>query len=268
MLHGVTTTPDALSGRISSYHPNWRMSQRLPPRKDLAQRVKPMLPSMNLDCRAVLVVVGQTGRKKSHQRIMSSYLMNRSQWFSSFCQISEQPHLMLWCWLVTIMMILYINILYHRIYDSISIYYSFMSSHHLKKLLRLGRTFIFYHSHHSYFCQVSQLLVWKSLSPSRWWRHPGCTAIVCLHFFWCLKWRDPQNSLEIGWCPHFETHAHTHLATALMLGMAGLMKGPSQIVISCDDFEDVIIQKKGHRASWTCCISTVTYWHWTILMSH
>lgn len=34
------------------------------PRKDLAQRVKPMLPSMNLDCRAVLVVVGQTGRNK------------------------------------------------------------------------------------------------------------------------------------------------------------------------------------------------------------
>lgn len=133
MLHGVTTTPDALSGRISSYHPNWRMSQRLPPRKDLAQRVKPMLPSMNLDCRAVLVVVGQKGRNKSHQRIMSSYLMNRSQWFSSFCQISEQPHLMLWCWLVTIMMILYINILYHRIYDSISTYYSFMSSDHLKK---------------------------------------------------------------------------------------------------------------------------------------
>ena len=178
MLHGVTTTPDTLSGRISSYHPNRRMSQICRLEKDLAQRVKPMLPSMNLDCRAVLVVVGQKGRKKSHQRIMSSYLLHRSQWFSSFCQISEQPHLMLWCWLVTIMMILYINILYHIvyniIYDSISTYYSFMSSDHLKKTPSPWTDF-------HLLSQPSQLVLSgfatfgmeffcrKSLSPSRWW---------------------------------------------------------------------------------------------------
>lgn len=129
-----------------------------------------------------------------------------------------------------------------------------------KKTLRLGRTFIFYHRFSQLFLSgfatfgMDTYIVQNSsefFAGSPFLHQDDgaildVTAIVCLHFFWwCLKWRDPQNSLEIGWCPHFETHAHIYLATALMPGMAGLMKGPSQIVISCDDFDDVIIQKRG-----------------------
>ena len=151
-----------------------------------------------------------------------------------------------------------------------------------KKTLRLGRTFIFYRFSQlflsgfatfgmdTYIVQnSSEFFCRKSLSPSRWWRHPGCHSYSLPTFFLMMSQMKGPTKFSRNWLmPSFwDTCAHLPgYGPHAWYGWIDEGSQPNCHLMRwfwrCDN------PKKGHRASWTCCISTVTYWHCTILMSH